>query len=72
MVKARGGTPRCRLAIASTMLESSPPDRYDTTGTSARSRRSTACSKRCSSSSTSFVGDSEPSSLPESGKLICQ
>ncbi len=42
MVNVGIGLPRTWLARATTMLESTPPLRYDTTGTSARSRRSTA------------------------------
>ncbi len=39
--------------MATTMLESTPPLMYDTTGTSARSRRFTASSKSASNSSES-------------------
>ncbi len=53
MVKHGIGEPRTLLAIATTMLESTPPERYDTTGTSARSRRSTEASSSRSNSSTS-------------------
>ena len=45
MVKVGIGVPRIFAAIATTRLESMPPVRYETTGTSARSRRSTAPSK---------------------------
>ena len=42
MVNVGIGEPRTWLAMATTTLESTPPLMYDTTGTSARSRRFTA------------------------------
>ena len=65
----RSGIAQARAAI---MLESTPPDKYEPTGTSAFSRVSTARSMTCSNSSTKRRGSSPRSSLPRSGKSISQ
>ena len=68
MVNVGIGEPRTLLAMATTMLESTPPLMYDTTGTSARSRRFTAASSTSSNSSVSVFGLRPESSCPASGK----
>lgn len=71
MVNVGIGVPRVLQAIATTTLESMPPLRYETTGTSARSRFSTDCIITSSKRSTSF-GRGLRSSWPRSGKSTVQ
>ncbi len=71
MVNDGIGEPRTLLAMATTTLESTPPLMYDTTGTSARSRRFTLASSTSSNSSVSVFASAEYS-CPESGKSSCQ
>ena len=68
MVNDGIGEPRTLLDMATTTLESTPPLMYDTTGTSARSRRFTASSSTASNSSASAFGLLAEYSWPQSGK----
>ena len=61
-MRLRSSVPR-----ATTTLESTPPDRYETTGTSARRRRSTARISTASKSSANCFFDFGSTSWPASG-----